>query len=166
MALRKFTVGLIVCLFILGAVLSAAAELPDDGRINVGPYAGGTAIYCVDANNNVSGSFEDGGLKVLSHEGDLLLFAPGSELGPLVIQGHAGMLAENTLVASGPNAFGTGDLMLYVLTNGHFMLAGYDMHGSFFDFSWEGCDPIVPPADTSDEEIEPTAVGTPEIIPQ
>ncbi len=163
MALRKFTIGLMVCLLILGVVMPTAAELADDGRINVGPYAGGTAIYCVDANNNVSGGFEDGGLKVLSHEGALLLFASGDELSPLVEAGRAGTLAKNTLVASGPNAFGTGDLMLYVLTNGWFMLTGYDMHGSYFDFSWQGCDPILPPAEV--KEPTPAPAVTQQVKP-
>ena len=164
MALRKFTIGLILCLLILGVVMPTAAELADDGRINVGPYAGGTAIFCVDANNNVSGGFEEGGLKVLSHDGALLLFASGADLSPLVEAGRAGTLAENTLVASGPNAFGTGDLMLYVLTNGDFLLSGYDMHGTYFEFRWEGCTPILPPGDKKPEPA-PTPVGTPEVRP-
>lgn len=150
MARRLLLLGLVCLIMVSGLVVLSAANGPGDGRINVGPYVGGLAIYCIDANGSAGGSAA-GGIRVLSGSGQEVLFASGADLAALLDQAQNGSMAQNTLVASAPGPYGTGDVSLYVLTSGEYYLNGYDQHGSYFEFVWSGCESILPPRSRSNE---------------
>lgn len=119
------------------AAVPAFAQTADDGRINAVAHLGGNAVYCVDADNNVSNTYADGGIQVLSQDGQLVLFVPAADIDVL-----GETVAQNTLVAQAEG------LSLYRLTEGGFQLNGLDEHGKLYEFAFAGCDPVGPALNT------------------
>lgn len=132
--LQSITKKTLVCLALGLAAVPAFAQSPDeDGRINAVAHLGGAAVYCVDADLNVASSYAEGGIRVLSLDGQETLFVPAAD-----IEATGEEIAENTLLAEADN------LWLYRLTDGGFQLNGYDEHGKLFEFAFAGCEPVGP----------------------
>ena len=122
---KLFLVSLVLVL----AVVPALAE--EDGRINVVAHLGGNAVYCVDADLIAANSYAEGGIQVLSADGQELLFVPAAD-----IDAAGDEIAVHTLVGEG------NGLSLYRLVEGGFQLNGFDEHGKLYEFAFAGCDPV------------------------
>ena len=135
--------------------IPAFAQAPDeDGRINAVAHLGGAAVYCVDADLLAASTYTDGGIQVLSQDGQELLFAPAAD-----IDAFGEEITENTLVATADS------LWLYRLAGGGFQLNGYDEHGKLFEFAFAGCEPVGP-ALTTEEASAPDVEAPAEEAPE
>ena len=140
--IRIFTFTVLLALVSLIGLTLVVAEggYPADGRINVG----GNAVYCLNEQGQPSSNYE-GGITVLSTQGKTLLLADAHAVDTPLQAALRGELEENTQIASSTDAYGR-PLDLYVLTTGELQLNGYDEHGKLFEFIWNGCDAVLPPA--------------------
>lgn len=149
--MRPIIKSTLVSLVLTLVAIPVFAQAPsEDGRINAVAHLGGSAVYCVDADNTAATSYADGGIQVLSQDGQELLFAPAAAIDAL-----GETLTQNTLVVESEG------LWLYRLVEGGFQLNGYDEHGKLFEFAFAGCDPVGPALTTveapvAEEPVEET----------
>jgi hypothetical protein len=112
----------------------------DDGRINLGEFFGGLALYCVDGNGTPSDSYRGGGMQVLGTDGSLLLYVPSGT----ILAGWQQMQSSGQDVQIGAGA----GVSLTVTAPGAFRADAVEPNGKPVSFSFPGCR-LVPKA-TSD----------------
>ncbi len=136
--LRRFGVFLvIVMLALLTVALVSADDNVDpsqrDGRINLGDWVGGNAVYCIDHTGTpTSDGWSDGGIRVLNGDGQVIFFASAAEINA------ANATTDNVLIKS------EGGLSLYRQPDGGFSLNGFDEWGKPYTFVFNSCVPIGP----------------------
>ena len=130
-----------VCLTLITSlsIAPAKAQDPTDGRINRVPWVNGhgaVAVYCVDANGG-NGSFTGGGIKVLTGDGQQVIFAPEAQI--KAAMQAADQLNKPVLILSG------GLYSLYALPKGWFQINSTpDGEGKVLLGMWYGCIPVGP----------------------
>lgn len=139
---NRFNLGLLAIAAVIAAVAALSGVMStrayeDDGRLNLVSHLGGDALFCVDANRNVSDTFINGGFRLLSQSGQELFFVPVS-----MINAVPDLPEIDTRIAQGWGSYGVVEL--WRLTNGDFSLVGQDEHGKQYLFQWTGCTPIGP----------------------
>lgn len=130
----------LVVIGLLALVMSRPASgSSDDGRLNGAAHLGGAAVYCVDGDGKPTHDYPSRGIQVWQSGGNLLLNVSAADIDQVLEKP-----ATNTLIKSGKGPYGA--LELYRLTSGEFQLNGYDEHRKAFEFRWNGCLPVNPPA--------------------
>ena len=135
LVLFAFAIGIALVATLSGVMATRAIE--DDGRLNLVNHLGGDAVFCVGADMTASGSFVNGGIRLLSASGQQLFFVPAA-----TINAVPEMPVVDTRIAQGWGTYGVVEL--WRLTTGEFSLIGQDEHGKQFIFTWTGCTPIGP----------------------
>lgn len=137
----RYSAGILISLILITGILIANADdgvgYANDGRLNAIFHMGGSAIYCVNRYLDPTSSYDDGGIRVLSINGQEQMFVPASKIAET--GDHP---AVDTMLAESTNAYGV--LRLFRLTGGEFMLNGIDEHGNPFWFIFKDCLPQGP----------------------
>lgn len=157
--IKSFSVFVILLLISVAPI--AVWAVSDDGRINEAAYLGGIAIYCNDAEGNLTSSAPKGfQLVTYNHEGQIILRLDGDRLRSYVDAANRGELTEPFFVGGGTSRQGAVNFSYYVLPNGKFQVSGVDEYTNAFSFEWEMCTPVSAP-----ESIVTSSSVTPAIAP-
>ena len=135
--LSLFAIALVIAAVaaLSGVVTTRAYE--DDGRLNLVHHLGGDAVFCAGADMTASDSFANGGIRLLSQDGQELFFVPAA-----VINAAPELPLVDTRIAQGWGTYGIVEL--WRLTNGDFSLIGQDEHGKQYIFQWTNCTQVGP----------------------
>jgi hypothetical protein len=141
-----YVVNMVVALMLIGALVLVmsrpASGSSDDGRLNQVAHLGGAVVYCVDRDGKPTHDYPGQGIQVWQDGQGLLMNVLTADIDRVLEKPE-----RNTLIKAGKGPYGA--LELYRLTSGEFQLNGYDEHGKLFEFRWNACLPVNPPASGS-----------------
>lgn len=134
---KRVTWGGVLAL-IAALLLTAVIVTAQDQRINRAAVLGGVAVYCVDSSLAPAGTYNGGGISVLWSDGvnpgRQVFFVPDD-----VINAVPTNPALPVFLGGGIDPH--GEVLLYRLPDGDFLLTGYDNFAKLYDFRWRECNP-------------------------